>query len=246
MTRTQFITGFGRIRLVFHCIALLVWLSGIAIGIAVALDQPPKQSFPYAPFYNDIFLWTVMFIYLGERVLSAVTIAPVAIVEFLIAGFLNLDDEGIPAEHWTAFKRVCQARSTVRYLASVIAWAAAVTAASVLRQPRLLDRVTHLLVFRGDVTTDAAAWRMMWLSYVGTILLAAFIRFGLGLYLTCTFDRSLERYLLRSTGKKGFEALQAYVLRVGELAPGGRLLTAFVRRWLPLDVTTNKQPGSEA
>jgi hypothetical protein len=225
MTRTQFIIGFGRIRLVFHCLALAVWLGGLVLGVALSIDQAAQDSFPYVPFYDDVFLLTAAFSCLGERILSMAFAAPVALAQFLIGGFVQLDDEGVPPEHWAVFQFVMRMTSLAGYLASVAAWLVAIVVARALAH-----KVTELLLHHVGLSAHAVMRDVRWFSCAEIILLAILVNLGLKIYMAFTIYPWLERLLVRLVGQDGVEELHAFVRRVAAASAGGWWLLRLVGR----------------
>lgn len=124
MLRSQFITGFSRVLGLVHILAFASWAVIIVVW-ALAIYQGGEQKlWPYTRIYADPATLLLAFICLGAPIVSFAFSLPFYAVRFVLAGFLKLDDEGVPQGDWILFRIFgFILTEAIPYLSKVLGWA---------------------------------------------------------------------------------------------------------------------------
>ena len=142
MLRSQFITGFSRVLGLVHVLAFASWAIIIVVW-ALAIYQGGEQKlWPYARIYADPATLLLAFICLGAPIVSFAFSLPFNAVRFVLAGFLKLDDEGVPQGDWILFRVFgFILTEVIPYLSKVLGWAIVLAALYTVDSDRSTETV---------------------------------------------------------------------------------------------------------
>ena len=121
--RSTFVIGFSRVQDLSHLAAAIVW-GGLVIFLAIMLYHTPSELvWPYSKMWQDPITSFLVFLCLGLAPISFLFQLPIVVVKFLLAGFVKLDDEGIPEGDWLTFRFFAWVLcDIVPYLSRLFAW----------------------------------------------------------------------------------------------------------------------------
>lgn len=123
VTRSQFDKGFSRLLGVAGLLAIFSWAAVAILWAGGLYNGRPGHFWPYQRIYGDAAILLLVFVCLGSPLLSVLFSLPLYVAKFIVAGFINLDDEGIPEGDWKLFRLFVFLRGAASYLLQVLAWA---------------------------------------------------------------------------------------------------------------------------
>lgn len=137
--RSQYIKGFSRLFLLADILAFICWTGIIIVMVVFIYYLAQIDNFwPYKKIYTDAATLLFAFICLGYSPLSFVFCLPINIVKLILAGFLELDTEGVPQSDWLLFKLIAfLTLSAIPYLSKLFAWVIVLTILHLLNKGQL-------------------------------------------------------------------------------------------------------------
>ncbi len=217
MLRSQFITGFSRVLGLVYVLAFSVWAVVIVVW-ALAIYQGGEQKlWPYARIYADAATLLLAFICLGAPIISLVLSLPIHVVRFVLAGFLKLDDEGVPQGDWILFRVIgFILTEAIPYLSKVLGWAIVLAALYVVDS----DRITETILIYVASMFNLEDRSMQYLQVIahGLVIVAAIaVRFALWISVGFRMEDLLERFFqTRVLGEARTKAVLDYANGIAE------------------------------
>jgi hypothetical protein len=211
------ITGFSRVLGLVHVLAFASW-AVIVVVWALAIYQGGEQKlWPYTRIYEDPATLLLAFICLGAPIVSFAFSLPFHAVRFVLAGFLNLDDEGVPQGDWLLFRVFgFILTEAIPYLSKVLGWAIVLGALYAVHSNRSIEAVLTYVVS----TFNFEDKDMPYLQTVahGLVIVGAIaIRFALWTSVGFRMESWLERlFQTRMLGETRTKAVLDYANAIAE------------------------------
>ena len=217
MLRSQFVTGFSRVLGLVHVLALATWAVLVVVWVLAIYQGGEQKLWPYTQIYADPATLMLAFICLGAPIVSFVFSVPVHAVRFLLAGFLDLSDEGVPQGDWILFRVFGYILTeAIPYLSKVLGWLIVLAALYTLRS----DRITEMVLTYVASTFNLADKDMPYLQTVahGLVIVGAIaVRFALWALVGFRMESWLEEFFqTRVLGETRTKAVLDYANSIAE------------------------------
>lgn len=219
--RSQFIRGFSRLLGLADLLALAVWAI-VAILWAVSIYHgQAQQLWPYTRISTDDATLFLAFICLGAPLFSFVFRLPVNAARLVAAGFMKMENEGVPEGDWLLFRMFAfLVISAVPYLSKLSAWAITLTVFSFIDYGQATDS------FSNEQTSYWLLWSIGWfngnLFYLsvaahGLVIISAIsIRFAIFSLLGLHVQGWLESRYIQVLGEARAKAVDDYTKTIAE------------------------------
>jgi hypothetical protein len=217
LLRSQFINGFSRVFGLVNLLALFLWAVLVVLG-AVSIYHSRAQDFwPYTRIFSDAATWLLVFVCLGAPLLSFLFSLPINAVKFILAGFLKLDDEGVPQGDWLLFKLFgFLLTGVIPYLSQLFAWAIVLATLYFVDTERSTDSVLTFFVWKFNLD-DSDTLYLQIFAHAFELISAIAVRFalwlGVGFHVQSWLENFFEKKIL---GEARTKVVLKYVDTIAE------------------------------
>lgn len=218
MKRSRFVMGFSRVLLIPDIVSLLVW-GGILVAWSISIyEAHGLDLWPYARIYSDRVTLLFVFACLGRPVLSFLFCLPINFVKFVVYGFLDLDDEGLPQSDWLLFELFgFLTLSAFPYVSRLLAWCAVLSLVYLFDNDSSTAAVVQFFHAQsGDIYAGSYPYFQI-AAHIAIVLAAIIVRFGIWVIAGVRLEMWLGKYFQEKVfGERRLKALTEYADKIAE------------------------------
>lgn len=232
--RSQFNRGFGRVQGLAHLAAMLAWAVTIIISGIAVYQGTADEFWPFKRSYADSGTLLFAFICLANPIFSFIFCLPIYAVKYLVSGFIDLDDEGVPQSDWRLFQLYSFLKDSGHYMMRIAAWIIVIGILYLIDTERNTISILQWIIieFRLPSIDYLPMSAVQIVAHAVVVLIAVALRFFLWLLAGIRYDRWLSDFFAEKVlGADRAKVVLDYINRVAEINGSfpamQRLLSAF-------------------